>query len=112
MKLIKYICILFRTLLIIYTKKVHYDTRVSFYTSLVIYDIFTHNIYIFIDFIMPVKGHNKKFIRLTTERIKEECDAKQIIKLNKKWNKDYKKQGYRILSREEIYDIVCKILDK
>ena len=55
---------------------------------------------------------NKKFIRLTTDRIKKECDAKQIIKLNKKWNKDYKKQGYRILSREEIYDIVCKILDK
>ena len=29
-----------------------------------------------------------------------------------KWNKDYKKQGYRILSRKEIYDIVCEILDK
>ena len=55
---------------------------------------------------------NEKFIRLTTDVIKEECDAKQIIKLNKKWNKDYKKQGYRFLSREKIYDVVCKISDK
>ena len=57
-------------------------------------------------------NNNKKFIRLITNRIKEECESKQIIKLNKKWNKDYKKQGYRFLSSKEIYDIVCKILDK
>ena len=57
-------------------------------------------------------NNNKIFIKITTERIKEECESKQIIKLNKKWNKDYKKQGYRFLSSKEIYDIVCKILDK
>jgi hypothetical protein len=45
MKLIKYICILFRTLLIIYTKKVRYDTRVSFYTKLVIDCTFLYNFY-------------------------------------------------------------------
>jgi len=57
-------------------------------------------------------NYNKKFIKLTTNRIIEECDASQIIKLNKKWNKDYKKQNYIILSREEIYNEICKILDK
>ena len=56
--------------------------------------------------------HNEKFIEITTARIKEECDAKEIIKLNKKWNKDYKDQEYNIMSREEIYDEVCKILQE
>ena len=54
---------------------------------------------------------NEKFIRVTTERIREECGAKEIIKLNKKWNKDYVEQGYTKMSRDDIYDTVCKILD-
>ena len=57
-------------------------------------------------------NNNEKFIRLITKRIKNECDVKLIINRNKKLNEDYKKQGYIFLSREEIYDKVCGILDK
>lgn len=53
---------------------------------------------------------NKKFIKITTNNIKEECGDKKIIKYNKKWNIDYKKQGYKIMSRDNIYKNVVKIL--
>jgi ABC-type oligopeptide transport system ATPase subunit len=55
---------------------------------------------------------NKNFIKSLTEGIKRECNASKIIENNEKWKKDYKKQKYKITSREEIYDSVCKILDK
>ena len=35
---------------------------------------------------------------------------KNTIKLNTKWRKDYKKQGYKFLSRENIFKNVIKIL--
>jgi hypothetical protein len=35
---------------------------------------------------------------------------KEMVKLNKKWKKDYKKQGYTFMSRENIYKSVVKIL--
>ena len=36
---------------------------------------------------------------------------KEMVKLNKKWEKDYKKQGYTFMSRENIYKSVVKILN-
>ena len=42
---------------------------------------------------------------------KNECSAKKTIKLNNKWEKDYKKQGYKFLSRENIYKKICSILN-
>lgn len=56
--------------------------------------------------------NNKKFIRLVTEGIKRECNASEIIEYSNKWKADYEHQGYRIISREEIYDLVCEILDE
>ena len=35
----------------------------------------------------------------------------EVKKLNKMWNKDYKKQGYVFLPREKIYEKVCNILE-
>jgi hypothetical protein len=55
---------------------------------------------------------NKKFIKITTNSIKTECDASEIIKHSKKWKNDYEKQNYKIITREEIYNDVCKILNK
>lgn len=54
--------------------------------------------------------NNEKFIKNITEAIKMECSFKQTIKQNNKWKKDYEKQGYKFMSRENIYKSVIKIL--
>ena len=54
--------------------------------------------------------NNKFFIKQATKAFKEACSAKQTIKMNKKWAKDYKKMGYKFMSREKIYKEVCNIL--
>ncbi len=51
--------------------------------------------------------NNEKFVKKFTEAIKIECSAKQ----NNKWKKDYEKQGYKFMSRENIYKSVVKILN-
>jgi adenylate kinase family enzyme len=56
-------------------------------------------------------NNNKQFIKDTKLTIEQECDAKNIIKMNTKWNNDYKKQGYKILSREIILKEVSKKLN-
>ena len=55
--------------------------------------------------------NNEKFVKKITEAIKIECSAKQTIKQNNKWKKDYEKQGYKFISRENIYKSVVKILN-
>ena len=45
-----------------------------------------------------------------SEAIKQECSSKETIKLNKKWNRDYKKQGYKFMTRENIFKTVCKLI--
>ena len=55
--------------------------------------------------------NNEKFVKKFTEAIKIECSAKQTIKQNNKWKKDYEKQGYKFMSRENIYKSVIKILN-
>ena len=52
--------------------------------------------------------NNEKFIKKFIETIKKECSAKQTIKQNNKWKKDYKKQDYKLMSREKIYKSVVK----
>lgn len=51
--------------------------------------------------------NNEKFVKKFTEA----CSAKQTIKQNNKWKKDYEKQGYKFMSRENIYKSVVKILN-
>ena len=55
--------------------------------------------------------NNEKFVKKFTEVIKTECSAKKTIKMNNKWEKDYEKQGYKFMSRENIYKSVVKILN-
>ena len=55
--------------------------------------------------------NNEKFVKKFTEAIKIECSAKQTVKQNNKWKKDYEKQGYNFMSRENIYKSVVKILN-
>jgi hypothetical protein len=38
-----------------------------------------------------ITDKNEYFIKQITRALKEECSLKKTIKLNKKWNKDYKK---------------------
>ena len=55
---------------------------------------------------------NEKFVKQFTKAIKIECSVKQTIKQNNKWKKDYKKQNYNFMTRENIYKSVIKLLNK
>jgi uridine kinase len=55
--------------------------------------------------------NNEKFVKKFIEAIKIECSAKHTIKQNNKWKKDYEKQNYKFMSRENIYKSVVKILN-
>jgi hypothetical protein len=56
--------------------------------------------------------NNEMFIKNFSQAVKTECSAKETIKMNTKWKKDYKKQGYKLMSREYIYTNVIKLLTK
>ena len=53
---------------------------------------------------------NKEFIKLFTGAIKRDCDIKNTVKMNNKWKKDYKKQNYKFLSRDNIFKDIVKLL--
>ena len=55
-------------------------------------------------------SNNKKYIKNLSNGIDYECNLKKTIKLNNKWRKDYMKQGYIFMSRENIFKNVSKIL--
>lgn len=56
-------------------------------------------------------NNNKVFVKQFSEAIKRECSAKETIKQNNKWKKDYEKQGYKSMSRENIYKSIVKLLN-
>ena len=55
-------------------------------------------------------NNNKRFLEMIVKEIKKDCSAKETIKMNNKWKKDYEKQGYKLMSRENIFKNVSKIL--
>ena len=57
-------------------------------------------------------NNNKKFVKLTKDAIERDCGKKEITKMNKKWNKDYKKQKYKFMTHENIFRNVSKLLYK
>ena len=61
--------------------------------------------------IRDITEDNEKFVRLIKENIERECGTKETLKINKMWEKDYHKQGYKFMSRENIYKSVVKILN-
>ena len=58
-----------------------------------------------------VTTDNHKFIKQISKAFNTECNANYILKWINKWKKDYKKQGYKFMSRENIYKSVVKILN-
>jgi len=56
-------------------------------------------------------NNNKKYIVNVSNAIAKECDLIKTNKMNKKWNKDYIKQGYKIMTREKIYKQVVSLLE-
>ena len=65
---------------------------------------------IYNDFENNIVIDNQKFIKLITSIAKDECSAKKTIKLNKKFNSDYKKMGYIFMSRNRIYSTLTQLL--
>ena len=55
-------------------------------------------------------NNNDFFIKQITKLIKRECSEKKTIKMSNKWRKDYEKQGYTFMSRENIFKNVLKLL--
>jgi len=62
-------------------------------------------------FLHDITEDNEKFVRFIKENIEGECGTKETLKLNKMWKKDYEKQGYKFMSRENIFKNVVKILN-
>ena len=56
--------------------------------------------------------NNKRFVEKFTEVVKIECSVRETTKINNKWKRDYKKQGYKFMPRENIYRAVVRILNK
>jgi adenylate kinase family enzyme len=55
-------------------------------------------------------NNNEVFVKMFSNAIKRECSAKETIKMNNKWAKDYKNQGYKFINRENIFKQVSKLL--
>lgn len=54
--------------------------------------------------------NNEKFIRLVCKGIKAECDVSEIAESSNKLKKDYKKQGYQVMTSDDIYHAVVRII--
>jgi hypothetical protein len=46
--------------------------------------------------INDIMNNNEFFIKQITKLLKIECSMEKMVKLNNKWKRDYKKQGYKI----------------
>jgi adenylate kinase family enzyme len=57
-----------------------------------------------------LENNNSRFVNMVKRGFDNECNEKKTLKMNNKWNRDYKKQGYNILPRNELYKEVSKII--
>ena len=57
-----------------------------------------------------ITTNNKNFLKTTHTAIDTECSKAGIMKWVHKWKKDYKKQGFRFMDRNQIFQSVSKIL--
>ena len=58
-----------------------------------------------------IKNKNKE-IKNIQDMFYNNCNYDEILEINKQFNKDYKEQKYKFMSREDIYEKVSKILNK
>ena len=56
--------------------------------------------------------NNELFVKMFSQAVKRECSAKETIKMNNKWKKEYEKQDYKFMSRENIFKDVNNVLSK
>lgn len=59
-----------------------------------------------------IMKNEKNSIKVLQNDIQNECGYKNTKKQNKLWIRDYKKQGYKFMSREDIYDKVVRIIEQ
>ena len=55
--------------------------------------------------------NNKKFLKIISRDLQNECDETFINQVNNKWNSDYKKQNYIFMASDDIYKEVLRILN-
>lgn len=60
--------------------------------------------------IKDIIKNKKDTINGLKKGLQYECGYNEIVKMNKKWNNDYKKQEYKFMSRDDIFKEVSKIL--
>ena len=70
-------------------------------------DVFTIHIK---DVFEDIKKNEEKTIKDLQNGLKFECGYKEMKKQNNIWAEDYKKQGYKFMSRENIFKTVSKLL--
>lgn len=71
---------------------------------------FLNNIHKDTNLIDKIDVKNTEFMNTLTQAINTECNATYILKWVNKWKTYYKTQDYKFLSREDIFDLVVKIL--
>ena len=54
--------------------------------------------------------NEKKIIKDIQEEFKSECSHKETKRMTDMWNRDYKNQGYKFMSHENIFTEVSKII--
>jgi len=105
-----------------WNKKLYYNTHSNhnFYIKLDSEDIFKQKCNRYLNDVFVEKRENviedilkneKETIKDLQNGLKYECGYDNIQKMNKMWNIDYKKQGYKFMSREDIFEETSKILN-
>ena len=56
-------------------------------------------------------NNNGTFIKMVKQGIERECSMKNNLWEINKWNKDYKKQGYKFMTRENIFNKVSNLIE-
>ena len=62
--------------------------------------------------IKEIMDNEKETVKALQNDIKYECGYKETTQMNNIWNKDYQKQGYKIMSREKILEEVIEKLNR
>lgn len=104
-----------------WNKDLYYDLQsgINFYIKLTTEKIFEQRCKRFLsdvfedNFKKTVKDiikNETKTIENLQEALKHECSYKEIKDLTDKWNKDYKKQNYKFLSSDKIFNEISKLL--
>jgi len=62
------------------------------------------------DILKGIKENENKMIEKLQNRLKSNCAYSEMVKQNAIWNTDYKKQKYKFMSSDKIYEKVSNII--